>query len=116
MALNKEIEIAAYGVVARHHVVAGYGVDLRLVQCVVSVECYASVEACLAGKNPLARESITINERPPADAPTLAWVEDKLCEAETAPTTVVGEIQPGMSMPQMFVSPNRWLFSGALRV
>lgn len=115
MALKKEIEIAAFGVMASHHVVSSYGADLRANQCVVNVECYASLEAYGSGKQPLQRESVTIAEKVPADVITLDWIEQKLCEAE-APPAAVEEITPGMSMPQLWVSPNRWLFTGAERV
>lgn len=115
MALKKEIEIAVYGVLASHHVVSSYGADLRASQCVVHVECYSSMEAFQAGKQPLQRESVTIAEKVPADVITLNWIEVKLCEVE-APPAAIEEITPGMSMPQLYVSPNRWLFSGAERV
>lgn len=113
MALKKEIEITAYGVAAYHHVVAGYAVEMQAGRCMVNVDCYASAEACAARKNPLARESITIGEIPPLDVPSLAWIEGKLAEQESSAPAIAGEIQPGMPMPQMYVTPNRWMFSGA---
>jgi hypothetical protein len=112
MALKKDIEIPAYGVIASHHVVVAYAVELVGKRSMVTVSCFASAEAYANGRNPLAQECITLSEIPSGNAVTLDWIEGKLVEAETVPE-VAGEIQPGMAMPQLYTTPNRWVFSGA---
>lgn len=99
MPISKSVEVSVFGAPAQFHKIVNYSVDVPSGNSTATVLQYFSQDAAALGRQPMASEHIQIVGLPPADQPTLAWLEQKLIEAEPEQG---GEYQP----------PNRYVLAG----